>query len=604
MLVQDAYRNRVVSISDRAPPEGESYHPAASLELVSADPTPEDAGSVDFAVVLDREWGQDARFEIELDAHDNLTATPSNARLGRTGDFDPPNGIIHATIPAGHTRFEFSLAIHDDDVREEDETFQLLLSSSITRYQTLIVDNNKVLVTIVDNDLVEPAGIELSLTRNSRAFESIAENSSQRNITVTASFPQIRWPSDAADAALRPADPRLVDTTVRVSVDHLNSTASLADIERFQVADAQGTFREVESFDIVIPAGQTSGTTSLRFKPADNDVDGEDKTVILQGTEVVAADSDQFLTASPASFTITDDDTVGITVSPAGVISLGLFMREGETSTYTLVLDSEPTDTVTITVARSEDDLIRLTPETLTFTPSNWSAPQTISIESLDDGTDTAITYPEISHEVSGGDYDSVTVGGILLLIANTTQAYIYLEDAQASESDGYVEFRVSVRPILHTVPVVVRYTTVDGTAAAGADYTREVTSGQTYKTFSIYGAPGTGVIRIPITDNQVYGPANKTFTLQLTNHNNKALLADRATSLTATGTITDDDPKPVVSVKGPGGDVSYVSESLTTPVTFTLKLSGSSAADVTVDYATGQARVPPPSAWTSRPQV
>ena len=592
VLVQDAYRNRVVSISDRAPPEGESYHPAASLELVSADPTPEDAGSVDFAVVLDREWGQDARFEIELDAHDNLTATPSNARLGRTGDFDPPNGIIHATIPAGHTRFEFSLAIHDDDVREEDETFQLLLSSSITRYQTLIVDNNKVLVTIVDNDLVEPAGIELSLTRNSRAFESIAENSSQRNITVTASFPQIRWPSDAADAALRPADPRLVDTTVRVSVDHLNSTASLADIERFQVADAQGTFREVESFDIVIPAGQTSGTTSLRFKPADNDVDGEDKTVILQGTEVVAADSDQFLTASPASFTITDDDTVGITVSPAGVISLGLFMREGETSTYTLVLDSEPTDTVTITVARSEDDLIRLTPETLTFTPSNWSAPQTISIESLDDGTDTAITYPEISHEVSGGDYDSVTVGGILLLIANTTQAYIYLEDAQASESDGYVEFRVSVRPILHTVPVVVRYTTVDGTAAAGADYTREVTSGQTYKTFSIYGAPGTGVIRIPITDNQVYGPANKTFTLQLTNHNNKALLADRATSLTATGTITDDDPKPVVSVKGPGGDVSYVSESLTTPVTFTLKLSGSSAADVTVDYATGQARV------------
>ena len=89
---------------------------------------------MDFAVVLDRVWGEDARFEVELDAHDNLTATPAFARLGQTGDFEAPNGLIHATIPAGQTRFEFSLTLYDDDVREEDETFQLLLSSSITRF--------------------------------------------------------------------------------------------------------------------------------------------------------------------------------------------------------------------------------------------------------------------------------------------------------------------------------------------------------------------------------------------------------------------------------------------------------------------------------------
>ena len=593
VLVEAAKRNRAVAIVNRDPPSGESYKPTASLELVSADPTPESAGSVDFAVVLDRVWGEDARFEVELDAHDNLTATPAFSRLGQTGDFEAPDGLIHATIPAGQTRFEFSLTLYDDDVREEDETFQMLLGSSITKYLRLIGDEDEVLVTIADDDFVEPTGVELALTSNNGVFDSVAENSSQHNITVTASFSDIRWPTDAADAALRPADPRDVDTTVRVEFDSANSAAAQIDLERFQVADSQGTFQDVESFDIVIPAGQTSGTTTLRFKPANDDVDEEAETVILQGAEVVASDSDEFLPVNSASFTITDDDTRGITISPASLATgSGIGMKEGGTATYSLVLDTEPTDTVTVTVASEQDNPIRLTPETLTFTPSNWSTTQTISVESLDDGADTSFRDAFIAHQVSGGDYGSVSVGDIWVIIENTTQAYIYLDDAQASESDGYVEFTVSVRPILTTVPVVVRYTTVDGTAAAGTDYTRQVNTGQTYKIFSIPANGGAATIRIPITDNEVYGPAKKTFTLQLTNQNNKALLDGGATSLTATGSIIDDDPKPVVSVAGPAGDLSYISEDLKGPVTFTLTLTGRSAADVTVDYATGQAQV------------
>ena len=593
VLVEAAKRNRAVAIVNRDPPSGESYKPTASLELVSADPTPESAGSVDFAVVLDRVWGEDARFEVELDAHDNLTATPAFSRLGQTGDFEAPDGLIHATIPAGQTRFEFSLTLYDDDVREEDETFEMLLGSSITKYHRLIGDEDEALVTIADDDFVEPTGVELALTSNNGVFDSVAENSSQHNITVTASFSDIRWPTDAADAALRPADPRDVDTTVRVEFDSANSAAAQIDLERFQVADSQGTFQDVESFDIVIPAGQTSGTTTLRFKPANDDVDEEAETVILQGAEVVASDSDEFLPVNSASFTITDDDTRGITISPASLATgSGIGMKEGGTATYSLVLDTEPTDTVTVTVASEQDNPIRLTPETLTFTPSNWSTTQTISVESLDDGADTSFRDAFIAHQVSGGDYGSVSVGDIWVIIENTTQAYIYLDDAQASESDGYVEFTVSVRPILRTVPVVVRYTTVDGTAAAGTDYTRQVNTGQTYKIFSIPANGGAATIRIPITDNEVYGPAKKTFTLQLTNQNNKALLDGGATSLTATGSIIDDDPKPVVSVAGPAGDLSYISEDLKGPVTFTLTLTGRSAADVTVDYATGQAQV------------
>ena len=230
-------------------------------------------------------------------------------------------------------------------------------------------------------------------------------------------------------------------------------------------------------------------------------------------------------------------------------------------------------------------------PDTLTFTTSDWAAPQTVSVMALDDGiAGGAPPTNLVTHQVSGGDYGSVTAPDISVNITDTTKAFVYLESGQASESDGYVEFTVTVRPILRTTPVLVRYATVDGTAIAGSDYTREVETGQTYKILNIPAGQSSATIRIPITDDQVYESADETFTLQLTNHNNKAMLDGGATSLTATGAIADDDPKPVVSVAGPAGDMSYVSENVKDPVTFTLTLVGQSAGDVTVDYATGEA--------------
>ena len=157
-------------------------------------------------------------------------------------------------------------------------------------------------------------------------------------------------------------------------------------------------------------------------------------------------------------------------------------------------------------------------------------------------------------------------------------------------ESDGHIEFTVSIRPVFYASGVHVRYATVDGTAVAGTDYTREVDEGISYKTLTIPGSIGSGTIRIPIADDQVYESSDKTFSLQLTLHNERALLEGGAASLTATGTIRDDDPKPVVSVTGPAGVVSYVSENTKGPVTFTLTLTGQSEENVAVSYATGGA--------------
>ena len=233
----------------------------------------------------------------------------------------------------------------------------------------------------------------------------------------------------------------------------------------------------------------------MRFRPVNDDVDEEDETVTLQGSELVAGDSENSLPVRSASFTIIDDDTRGITVSPSSAL-IGLSLVEGgEPGTYSLVLDSQPTDTVVITLAGQQDGFLRLVPDTLTFTTSDWATPQTVSVMALDDGIAGGVPPTRHCHPSGFGRRLRQRDGARHLgeSIEDTTKAFVYLEGGQASESDGHVEFTVTVRPILRTTPVLVRYATVDGTAIAGSDYTREVETGQTYKILNIPAGQSSG---------------------------------------------------------------------------------------------------------------
>ena len=213
--ITEGKESRVVRITDEHQ-ENDPYRPTASLQLVSSGPVPENEGPVEFAIVLDRVWGREGRYEVEV-LLDQSTATPGFAALGKEGDFEEPL-IRILRIPAGQTRFEFSVPLYDDDVREEDETFLLQLTSPYDDSFRTIGASNRALATIADDDRVPPTEVALSLSHNGSALESAPEGSTQQDITVTATFPQIRWPGDASNAPLRPADPRDVDTTVRVQV--------------------------------------------------------------------------------------------------------------------------------------------------------------------------------------------------------------------------------------------------------------------------------------------------------------------------------------------------------------------------------------------------
>jgi hypothetical protein len=77
-----------------------------------------------------------------------------------------------------------------------------------------------------------------------------------------------------------------------------------------------------------------------------------------------------------------DNDSPGFLVTPTS----GLQTTEaGGTDTFTVVLNSEPAANVTITVASSDVTEALAAPASLTFTPTNWNAPQTVTVTGIDD---------------------------------------------------------------------------------------------------------------------------------------------------------------------------------------------------------------------------
>src|SRR5438093_95821 len=85
---------------------------------------------------------------------------------------------------------------------------------------------------------------------------------------------------------------------------------------------------------------------------------------------------------SDVGVTNTDDDLPGITVTPtSGLATTG---RAGDL-TFTVVLRTQPTASVTIGLSSSDPSEGTVAPASLTFTSGNWSTAQTVTVTGVDD---------------------------------------------------------------------------------------------------------------------------------------------------------------------------------------------------------------------------
>ena len=94
--------------------------------------------------------------------------------------------------------------------------------------------------------------------------------------------------------------------------------------------------------------------------------------------------------------TITDDDSVGLTLTRTGDGTV--VTDDGSTDTYSIVLNSEPTDDVTVTVTSPMPAVVTVNAAggapgataALTFTPQNWDTPQAVTVTGVRDEIDNS----------------------------------------------------------------------------------------------------------------------------------------------------------------------------------------------------------------------
>ena len=94
------------------------------------------------------------------------------------------------------------------------------------------------------------------------------------------------------------------------------------------------------------------------------------------------------------------------------ISAYSLTVAEGQTGTYTVALGAQPDQDVTISLSISPSTHLSADTETLTFTPVNWSTPQTVTLTAGTDADDINL-WQEIVHTA---DIDGFIVGHLKVL--------------------------------------------------------------------------------------------------------------------------------------------------------------------------------------------
>ena len=153
-----------------------------------------------------------------------------------------------------------------------------------------------------------------------------------------------------------------------------------------------------------------------------DEVDGSNRVVDVTHT-VSASGTNGYdgLTLSPVRITVVDDDASGVVFAPEGLV-----LAEGESATYTVRLNSKPSDG-DVTVKLSAGGALAKAFKTgsdsesasLTFTAADWEAPQPVTVQAVSDSGLNGWRLGTVEHALSGGGYSGSHTLNVTVASAN-----------------------------------------------------------------------------------------------------------------------------------------------------------------------------------------
>ena len=387
--LEDYIDERVEAISITGATEVEGFEVAGTTLSIADN---DERGVTVSPTSLTLMEGTDATYTVVLTSEPtgDVTVTPTapedadvtvSAALTFTAtDWDKPQAV---TVTASH----------DADAASDTVTIGHTVAGADYGANSAAADD--VAVTVNDDELA------ILLTVDPATVEEVAEATT---VTVTATLD---------------GDPRTESTAVIVSVGAEDDEAT-----------GNTDYAAVNELSLTIPAGQASGTATFTLTPTEDSIDEADEAISITGTTGVEG-----FEVLGTTLSIADNDERGVTVSPSELV-----FSEGESATYSVVLDSEPLDAVTVTpsVRGSSDVTVSAA---LTFTAADWDEPQTVTVTAAQDA-DAANDTATIGHTIAGADYGtngltaddvSVTVEDTGTMVTLTVDPAVVDEVAEAT---------------------------------------------------------------------------------------------------------------------------------------------------------------------------
>ena len=362
-------------------------------------------------------------------------------------------------------------------------------------------------------------------------------------------------------------------------------TVTSGDTDAATVSPASLTF-EVD--DTNSKKWDTDQTVTVTLK--DDDIDNAtDRTATISHSANDAGGYDDV--EKNLRVTLTDDDTKGVSFSKSSVT----VAEAGGRASYDVVLDSEPTGTVTMTVTSGDTDVATVSPASLTFEPDDtnnkkWDDKQTVTVTGVDDAVDNpSDRTTNMTHTVSGADYGSVTAAGVAVTVTDDETKGIVLTPASLTEDEdaGTATYKVKLASEpTGTVTVSVTSGATASATVSPASLTFEVddTNGKKWDTDQ--------TVTVTLKDDKIDNATDRTATIS-----HSANDAGGYTGVTKDleVTLTDDDTKGVtvseteltVAEAGTGNTATYTVVLDSEPTgTVTVAVASDAPANATVSPA------------------
>ena len=187
------------------------------------------------------------------------------------------------------------------------------------------------------------------------------------------------------------------------------------------------------------------------------------------------------------AFTWADGEAVAVSIEevPPGVTvsSTELTLQEGSSADYTVVLDSEPTANVTITIGGHANTDVSVSPGSLTFTSGTWDTAQTVTVTAAADADAVADPTVTLTHTGSGAtEYTDVKGGEVDVTITETDTVGVTISPTELTLVEGESRPYSVVLDTQPTANVTVRaYVAVLTGTPVATDVSMSPSSGVTF---------------------------------------------------------------------------------------------------------------------------